>query len=1338
MPKSFLISRRRKLQSGAEGPGSKSSRLDLTSLLPDEDTIHGDVKGKRLLVSEHQHRRYNKYLGCPGERSVVSNKADKGVDFCSENTSNCFDLHHNNTSRDTASESNANRAIPLESLKRNLFIDLIKVDGGKCNSHEFAFNKRGFCIDSKNHIKPLIDNNNEEGPSFNPCVSIAERTEYRVMEKISKQVRMSATNDNVSCFENGCTMDTPSSFFNHLVQSPEALLTHDETTDHLSQTPSTDRTSTNYLQKLQKNSVKKTDMSIETTKVGKYSMCDNNSKAETLSDVLVTESPLSCATIYESGKTIPQRATPFAFSGLSNVRQSEMAIPVDNVEFSSQSLDNGSMTPLGSRTISRSTDTPGKMTLSGCSPSKAASVSLPLREAYDTGQSCSEEMFLKELYARGKWLQERMARSLLHSTAKDTEQDTPSTCTNQDLENEQRNVDRAVIASLYPPSEAACTPSTQTPAAAAIPTWGSPKATESPDTIHSFEQYCQVGNKTCDSSVELAPDNALSPSKDHLHAKTGFNNTTSGKSHAGLQSIKMGSSVTCSLQSCSEMPFTLPANLLKQRQQMCQQRSHAVGNPLDAKEFISSTQNPDETAIPPDLNNNVNSQHGHVCQTSLMKSDISAKLSHTTSQMTEKMQRRPLKSFMISNIINDLNRSDKEDDMPLPENNCYTRSNASHISNVPAYQHLKEPSLSSAFADHLRPERSSHYEGHRSWDELSTTDNCDVENKTDAQCAFEGKNSNSSTTIMHDSSIPRPNKQGIDSPTRQMGEGNDLSNSCHLFPSLIRKSFEKDLSSTMYKSLSTQQTSPNCHPSGSLHSTTPCLHPTSASLYTTSASLNNTPTLLRNATTSLNDTCTNLHNTSSSLHNTPTCSTNTSRSLNSLSPVLHDTSTSLHNPSQSVSISVRNHNKSTGLHGISTSIHNAYSDLNDNSNKTDEISKNSLPFPGVFARSQCPSKNFAADNYTVIEGENQIGRFTDLHSNYFRCQRNGSRKDIPSCSILNTASASIPSWPLVINGVYNPIPMRFSPGAAFFNIRSSVANMQSSFLPPSDVEPNHTNPFLVKNRCSKTSLVELADKKRTFSDSDVVNLVTPRSPQTPSSVMSSPLSLSRGSSTSSDKSCFHDTFLPLLQQKAKHSGKGEPQFDQNESNEKLDLNERRSFKSILEQRNVKLDFINGGNGIKNPLLSTDFADNKLGLVSSNCSLPCPVCSLTFDQAKHLQRHLKTHREIKRFLCSFCGKGFNDTFDLKRHTRTHTGVKPYKCSQCEKAFTQRCSLESHCRKIHGQAEQLAFNERRVKLYVCEACGHSTDLADEHYAHNRHVHPSSQLKRRVNLVSSLTTN
>uniref|UniRef100_A0A2C9KFG2 C2H2-type domain-containing protein n=1 Tax=Biomphalaria glabrata TaxID=6526 RepID=A0A2C9KFG2_BIOGL len=79
------------------------------------------------------------------------------------------------------------------------------------------------------------------------------------------------------------------------------------------------------------------------------------------------------------------------------------------------------------------------------------------------------------------------------------------------------------------------------------------------------------------------------------------------------------------------------------------------------------------------------------------------------------------------------------------------------------------------------------------------------------------------------------------------------------------------------------------------------------------------------------------------------------------------------------------------------------------------------------------------------------------------------------------------------------------------------------------------------------------------------------------------------------------------------------------------------------------------------------------------------------------------------------------------------VRPYRCSQCDKAFTQRCSLESHTKKIHGMIEDLAFNERRVKLYVCEDCGHSTDIAEDHYAHSRsHAHHKQALTMRLDTI------
>ncbi|OWF47062.1 myoneurin-like [Mizuhopecten yessoensis] len=158
-----------------------------------------------------------------------------------------------------------------------------------------------------------------------------------------------------------------------------------------------------------------------------------------------------------------------------------------------------------------------------------------------------------------------------------------------------------------------------------------------------------------------------------------------------------------------------------------------------------------------------------------------------------------------------------------------------------------------------------------------------------------------------------------------------------------------------------------------------------------------------------------------------------------------------------------------------------------------------------------------------------------------------------------------------------------------------------------------------------------------------------------------------------------------------------------------------------------VELVNGGYGIKNPLLAhmrmDDGATEELAEQTNDDKYICKVCNKSFQLQRLLNRHLKCHSEIKRYLCTFCGKGFNDTFDLKRHTRTHTGVRPYKCDQCGKAFTQRCSLESHGRKVHNSDYAFAYKERRRKLYVCEDCGHTTSDPGAHYVHLKNFHPQS---------------
>lgn len=98
---------------------------------------------------------------------------------------------------------------------------------------------------------------------------------------------------------------------------------------------------------------------------------------------------------------------------------------------------------------------------------------------------------------------------------------------------------------------------------------------------------------------------------------------------------------------------------------------------------------------------------------------------------------------------------------------------------------------------------------------------------------------------------------------------------------------------------------------------------------------------------------------------------------------------------------------------------------------------------------------------------------------------------------------------------------------------------------------------------------------------------------------------------------------------------------------------------------VQLEFVNGGHGIKNPLANQETlrqgarTDDKAKVASittedGQSHFCCRVCNKSFALQRLLNRHMKCHSDVKRYLCTFCGKGFNDTFDLKRHTRTHTG------------------------------------------------------------------------------------
>ena len=70
------------------------------------------------------------------------------------------------------------------------------------------------------------------------------------------------------------------------------------------------------------------------------------------------------------------------------------------------------------------------------------------------------------------------------------------------------------------------------------------------------------------------------------------------------------------------------------------------------------------------------------------------------------------------------------------------------------------------------------------------------------------------------------------------------------------------------------------------------------------------------------------------------------------------------------------------------------------------------------------------------------------------------------------------------------------------------------------------------------------------------------------------------------------------------------------------------------------------------------------------------CNKQYALKNILLAHLRTHYNIKPFMCSFCNKSFNEKGNLKTHIRIHTGERPFKCKQCQKGFKALGQLKDH--------------------------------------------------------------
>lgn len=88
---------------------------------------------------------------------------------------------------------------------------------------------------------------------------------------------------------------------------------------------------------------------------------------------------------------------------------------------------------------------------------------------------------------------------------------------------------------------------------------------------------------------------------------------------------------------------------------------------------------------------------------------------------------------------------------------------------------------------------------------------------------------------------------------------------------------------------------------------------------------------------------------------------------------------------------------------------------------------------------------------------------------------------------------------------------------------------------------------------------------------------------------------------------------------------------------------------------------------------------------------CVTCGRTFYQNYSLNKHMKTHQQVRRFKCQFCYMTFLTGEGLRNHVGKHTGERSYKCGLCPNAFDCTAKSSAH-RKRHLVAGE----------YECEGC------------------------------------
>lgn len=108
------------------------------------------------------------------------------------------------------------------------------------------------------------------------------------------------------------------------------------------------------------------------------------------------------------------------------------------------------------------------------------------------------------------------------------------------------------------------------------------------------------------------------------------------------------------------------------------------------------------------------------------------------------------------------------------------------------------------------------------------------------------------------------------------------------------------------------------------------------------------------------------------------------------------------------------------------------------------------------------------------------------------------------------------------------------------------------------------------------------------------------------------------------------------------------------------------------------------------------------------SYPCPHqnCKKSFQTQLSLRKHVQTHSEAAKYICSKCGKKFNTYDTFRYHIKTHDGKRNHLCNVCGRAFLQAVHLKYHM-----------WHHTGIKQFHCSDCGKSYTSVTQLKKHRR---------------------